>query len=360
MLPPSLSYSRSSLAALALVTLARVATADPVTSTPSARLEVQEGEKCGTRAGVVARVHRRAPRVLLVEEPAPLSIRVRFALLASGQVEGVLVLQQEGAPAVTRRLVASSCREAVDGVALVIAVALGQPVTVDTPDAGDPTTPDGVTGSDNGAARETTPLSTTKPESPPPAIHSDERPNGNSPRAIDNSELLLRAHAGADMFAGPSPGVMPGVMIGIVAVLERASLLSPALALSGGHAWRTGIAATGGKATFLLDAATLDVCPIRLGDGPVEMRPCGAALLGRLSTEGSDTLHKPGAVVRPFAAIGASVLMTGDFGWVVEPFVRASLGANLVRDSFTFTPVVFHRVGPATLSGSAGVSLRLR
>jgi hypothetical protein len=363
MLPPSLTCSRSSLAAVAFVTVVRTAAAEPVTSTPTASLEVQEGKSCGTRADLVARVHARAPRVRLLEERAPLTIRVRFAPLASGQVEGVLVLVQQGAAPVTRRLVASSCAEARDGVALVIAITLGQPVTGDVPDDSSAGSAASATGSDSGAAgtSTTTPAASAKPPTPPPSSSSDERVNRKpaSPSA-DDSELRIFANVAVSAIGGAAPRVMPGATIRVVGELDRASVLSPALALGVTHAWRTGIAATGGKAAFLLDAVELDVCPIALRGGPVTLRPCGSGLMARLSAEGSETLEKPGAVSRPFAALGASLLVAGGFGWVVEPFARASLGGNLVRDSFTFTPVVFHRVSPVNVSGSAGVSLRLR
>jgi hypothetical protein len=153
---------------------------------------------------------------------------------------------------------------------------------------------------------------------------------------------------------------MPAAAVHVIAGLERPSVLSPAVALGATHAWRAGVVEQGGTAVFLLDAATLDACPLRVELAPITARPCGAALVGRLSAAGRKTRDAPGSVDRPFGVVGASLLLTADWGSIVKPVVRAAAGVNLVRDSFTFTPVVFHRVPATTASLSLGLSIRLR
>src|SRR5688572_3338037 len=115
MLPPSLTTSRLCVAllAVALAVAPRLGSAQSSVE-PVARLEVEEGSECASRAAVVARVHARAPSVRFVDDGTALGIRVRFVTLAPGRIEGTLVLSPQGATPATRRLVARGCAEAVD------------------------------------------------------------------------------------------------------------------------------------------------------------------------------------------------------------------------------------------------------
>jgi hypothetical protein len=155
---------------------------------------------------------------------------------------------------------------------------------------------------------------------------------------------------------GPAPEAMAGVAVHALASWGEGAV-APAVALGATHSVRSGVSRPGGTAVFLLDAAMLDLCPIRFELGVVDVRPCGAALAGRLAVAGRATRNAPGTVARPFVSTGGSLLVLGRFGWVLEPSLRASVGANLVRDSFTFTPVIFHRVPPLSASVSVGLSI---
>ena len=71
--------------------------------------------------------------------------------------------------------------------------------------------------------------------------------------------------------------------------LERDGVWAPALFLGATHVWRDDLAEPGGNASFTLDAATVDACPLRVGAAWFVARPCASALFGRLSASGTDT-----------------------------------------------------------------------
>jgi hypothetical protein len=47
-----------------------------------------------------------------------------------------------------------------------------------------------------------------------------------------------------------------------------------------------------------------------------------------------------------------------DLPWLLQATARVGVGANLVQDSFVFTPRVFHSVPPVTVAASLGVAVR--
>jgi hypothetical protein len=360
MLPPSPTTTTPWLAALALASLTRVANAEPATG-PSARLEVPAESDCGTREYLVARVHARAPKIRFVEETTEVGIRAQFVALPTGRVEGVLVLTPEGGTAITRRLVARSCAEAADGLALIIAVALGQAVSSAAGEGGKDgaastpgTSSDAAAGGREGpnGGRTDGPNETRVRDGNPP----DGAPERSDPPDAAGSSFTLDVGLFAQGLLGPAPQAMPGIAVHALAVWGH-GVLAPAVALGATHAARSGLSQPGGTAVFVLDAAMLDLCPLRLELGAVDVHPCAATWVGRLSVAGRATRNAPGKVARTFATAGGSLVVMGRLGWVLEPSLRASLGANLARDSFTFTPVVFHRVPPLSASLSVGLDI---
>jgi hypothetical protein len=153
---------------------------------------------------------------------------------------------------------------------------------------------------------------------------------------------------------------MPGVAMYALAGLERPEPWSPAILLGVTHAWQSGAQEQGGKASFTLDAASFDACPIRLRLGAIQARPCGSVLVGRFSARGTDTINQAPESRRPFSVVGGAVVASADLFWLLEASGRVAVGANLVRDSFEFRPSVFHTVPAITVAASAGVGVRWR
>jgi len=334
-------------------------------ATPTAaRLEVDAASGCATRADLVTRVRARSPRVSFVDDADALVVRAQFSTLPSGGASGELTLTRPGTKPVSRRVTAQSCAEAVDALALMIAVTL-DPTTVDPHGSATAAGSAGTTGASKdeskGSARDenaqplrpgaSTPVpSRTTPEAEPEPEPTPEPSLPSRPRF--GAELAFQS------FFGPTPGIMPGIALYVMAGVDRPALFSPVVLLGGTHAWRTAEEERG-TATFLFDAASFDACPFRWVWQRVEARPCGSVLVGRLSARASETRNAPGEIARPFWVVGGAALVTVEIAWALEASARVGVGANLVRDSFVFTPDTFHEVPPVTVAGSVGVGMRL-
>lgn len=359
------------LATLAFVAELRSAAAEPSVAIASANLQVDADPNCTSPADVIARVRARSPRVRFVADGSGLSIRVQVSIAASGTVMADVTLASSETKPSLRHVHARTCTEAADAVALIIAVTL-DPSTMDNPTNGSTSTAGGAPGaaavrsdsSDNEhASRSAVTASPPKPHAKPPAPGSTDetqRVNAANGSTGSGSRVTFGAQLAAESLVGIAPGVMPGVAVFAIASLESPSLWSPALVLGGHHAWRTDVQEPGGMASFTLDAATLDVCPLRLRLGPLDARPCVSALFGRSAARATDTFDPAAESVRPFGVVGAAAVMTAHLGWLLEASGRLAVGANLVRDSFEFSPAIFHTVPPISAAASLGIGLRWR
>ncbi len=343
---------------LATITYAMAVTAAERDAPAAARLEVDAPSGCATRAEVIARVRARSPRVSFVDDAEALVVRAQFLTLPSGGVSGELTLTRTGTKPVSRRVTARSCSEAADALALMIAVTL-DPTTVDQSGgataAGNAGPPSTSTEESNGSP----PDENAQPLKP---ATSTPVPARTTPESEPEPSLPTRVRFGVELafqsFVGPTPEIMPGIALYLMAGVDRPALWSPVVLLGGTHAWRT-VEEEGGTATFMFDAASFDACPFRWVWRRIEARPCGSVLVGRLSARASETRNAPDEIARPFWVVGGAALVTVQVAWVVEASARVGVGANLVRDSFVFTPDTFHEVPPVTVAGSVGVGMRL-
>ncbi|HMF43102.1 MAG TPA: hypothetical protein VKQ32_20655, partial [Polyangia bacterium] len=162
--------------------------------------------------------------------------------------------------------------------------------------------------------------------------------------------------AGQTIF-GPAPNVMPGIAVYGKAALDRDTIWSPALFVGATHVWRDGLSQLGGSASFTLDAANLDACPIRLGRSAWTLHPCASALVGRIASSGADTGNATNSA-RPFAIAGAAVNAGVGLASSVEISLRLGVGVTLIRDSYQFAANTFYRAGAVTTSASLGVGVR--
>ena len=274
--------------------------------------------------------------------------------------------------ALSRRVLTRSCTEAADAVALIIVVTLDpisfkdgrgptpEPESV-APLAALPDNTSPSSGSSPGPAPEENarsveqkPGPTKHPPTPvvaTPVAYSLPAPPVATPRASVGLAGL--------MIVGPAPAVMPGIGIYAMAALDREALWSPALVIGAVHAWRSVFVQDGGTASFALDAASLDACAVRARLSLFESRGCASALIGRLSTSGSDTSN-PRSFARPFAVAGAAAVLTVHIGSIFELSPRLGAGVTLIRDWYMFGPNVFHRADPLTIDASLGLGVRLR
>jgi len=334
---------------------------------PTARLEVHASPDCATREALVARVAARSPRIEFVDDRAALTVRATLDQRGAS-VAAELVFAGAGARPWSRRLLTRSCAEAADALALIIAVTL-DPASAFEGGAGNGRQ----TAVRSVAAPTATPTATPSlvaaaagPADRPPA--NVERRSAQAEGALDSpspsrpvaAHRRLGAEVALQTVSGLAPRVMPGVAAYVIAGLDRPSPWSPAVILGLSHTWRTGLSEPdwGGTAAFVLDAASLDVCALRLRLWAVEARACGTLLAGRLVASGSDT-YLPVRAVRPLLSAGGALVVSAPIGSVLEFGARLGAGWSLVRDSFEFSPNVFHRVAPLAVGASVGVGARL-
>jgi len=291
----------------------------------TARLEIRGGADCISRGDLTARVAARSARIQFVDEAA-IYAQVVLTSARPGNVVAELVLATPGAEQPPRRFVGRSCAEAADAIALIIAVTLDptlkaqaeQPVEVKPP-----------------------PPTAVPPPPPPPPVTA-QRHYG----------MFV---AGQTIF-GPAPAVMPGMALYGMAALDRESVWSPALFVGASHAWRNDLAEPGGTASFTLDAASVDVCPLRVGRSQLVARPCASALVGRLAASGADA-DQTASEARPFATAG--VALTATAGTIIEVTARLAVGMTLLRDSYYFQgATTFHRADLITIAANLGVGFR--
>lgn len=367
--PHALTRTRARRRALLIALLSysagrAVAAAESDAPIASASLELAADAGCATRADLIARVRARSPRVRFVVDGSGLLIRVQISMLPSGAVSSEVTLANPGTKAVTRHVPAHSCNEAVDAAALIIAVTL-DPTSADHAATPSATTAD-APRSDQGDSAKGATSSTGAPStaaSKPPAARSNaeasagsEREGGSTPRA----RTTFAAQLAAEGIVGVAPGVMPAVALFATVGVERGSRWSPTFVLGVRHAWRSDFQAPGGSASFVLDAATLDACPVRFRTGAFEARPCAFVLFGRFVAEGTDTLNPQAESVRPFWTLGGAGVVTVDLTRLLQITGRLALGANLVRDSFEFNPSTFHEVPKVSAAASVGVGAHFR
>jgi hypothetical protein len=121
---------------------------------------------------------------------------------------------------------------------------------------------------------------------------------------------------------------------------------------------RESSAAPAGTATFGLDAASLYLCPLRLGGAHwVNLRLCAASTAGRLVARGSDTFT-PRSRPRPFLTAGGAALLAMTPHPRIELAASVEPAAALVRDRFTFDPAFFYAVPRLILTFGVGVAAK--
>lgn len=363
----------ATLGALFVLTwCAAVTAAAPDAPTISIRLELKSSSGCATRSALMDRVRARAPRIRFVDEGGVPIVRASFQALPSGKVASEVSVAAPNVDLPERQLQASSCVDALDAVALIIAISIDPESAARTADDTGPNRHEparrneaasatlGATsaaGASAGAPSERSALAVSKAPKEPNGTANSTGRGGEQRGERDEAGTRLGAQLAAEALLGPTPGVMPGVALYFSAGLDRTTAWSPFVALGALHAFGGHTVQNGGTAAFALDALSLDACPFRLAAGAFEARACASTLLGQLSAHGSDT-RNPASTARIFAASGASTLVTFRLQPSLELALRAGADVNFVRDSFEFAPVIFHTVAPVTFFTSLGLGVR--
>jgi hypothetical protein len=364
---------------------------------------VWDGSACGSAEDFVARVGKRTNVARFVQRGQRLVVRARIERRGAG-LEASASIEARGRAPVVRRIESPDCNDALDALALVVAIGIEgrssppraaprarrrtpapeRPAPVETP--AEPLTPDVSAAPTELPAPPPEPAPTPEPSPVPPPAPVNEPPTPEPPvlapsppspapsaPEVDSKAVLAPAEidVGVGLSAALSIGVAPQPLLGgalwISAGWVRESVWSPELVLSAQYQRMDGLARVSGQADFALSVASLSLCPVRLGTATIVVRPCASGALGRLEGEGHATFDARSSQ-RPWRAVGGTLEGLARVG-VVE--FRAVLGAAapLSRDSFGFDvpcvegPVceadVFHHVAPVIWSGALGAGIRV-
>ena len=375
---------------------------------------------CGDAEGFSSRVLKRTQRVRFVESGERLTVRLSIAPQGDG-LDARVVLQTPGRPDVVRHIASPDCDDALDALALVVAISLeaqsqeirvapkppprrppsrarpkpapqpapAQPVPPEVsvePDATDvPVAPEPVVPAvppeppapppEPPASSAPVPATKERPQleaapPPPPAnVENDRAPElDTGPSTPSETEGLgLAGGVSAHVLLGVAPEAMIGGQAWLGVSWERESIWSPGLTLSYAHHRRDGYVQEGeGEANFELNAVSLGLCPLRLGSATLHVRPCAVGSRGRLGVSGHRTFSAQDHDLR-WVTLGGELQGVARAG-LLE--LRASVGVTgpLIRDRFRFGPPgecddetacegVFHRADAALWMAGAGAGI---
>jgi hypothetical protein len=338
-------------------------------------IEAFSPDGCGSCQELARRVAHRSDRVRIAASPEGAVVaRAEIRTVGGGAVEATLTMTEPSGKRWSRFVRSASCEEALDAIALVLAVALSpelSPIPEPAPEPAPPTRrpPEPRPKPPPEIERRPPPAPPPEPapqpeppppppfvEPPPPPKPVVDRPVEPKPAPMSES-AVAEAGAAGSLLWGPAPNVMPGVSIFASVRWNRDSVISPAAQLRASHFWMFGYAAPGGVANFALDSGTLLLCPIWLQEHRLSVQLCATGEAGRLQVRGTDTVNGK-TKARPYVAVGASIAGDIEFIRGIAFTAFANGAAPLMRDSFQFRPAVFYEVPVVVLTAGAGVAVR--
>jgi hypothetical protein len=356
---------------------------------------IWDGGECGRADDFAARVMRRTRAVRFVSSGERIAVRLAIERRAQGGLDASVKIAARGRPAVTRRIQSPDCNDALDALALVVAISVegrGRATDSSAPGAARrvaprKTTPPASTAPVPGASDAAQPApakapATTDPpalepsteaapaagagvsetaeapvvvEAPapappaaaasapaPPKVVAESPPEASW--AADESLPVLgdarQEHLafGGGLAAQVSLGIGPEALLGgalwVSVGWRRPGLWSPEVNLSWMYQRLDNFEDPLGDASFTLNGGSIDLCPLRIGNATFEARPCATAMSGRIVSEGHQTFEAR-TENRPWGAIGGTIELSARLG-LVE--LRAAIGAAapLVRDEYRF------------------------
>jgi hypothetical protein len=261
--------------------------------------------------------------------------------LPSGEFDVTLFMWGDDGRKLVRELRAFDCAEALDALALVLAVTLdpGADASGDAKRAVIPERADSL------------------PARPVPARGAAAPTPASEPRTSSTTRLSPAFGVLGGLRFGPAPGVLPGVGAFIGLGLTWGVPDSSLLRLAVTRYRRADFQAEGGAAEFELDSARLGLCPFGFDYGRLSAHACFEGELGELEAQGTRTLGAE-QHARPWRSLGASASFAARPLRELELSLVGGLEHPLVRDRFEFNPRTFHEVG--RLSGRLELGLALR
>jgi hypothetical protein len=365
-----------------------------------AHLQLSAPSSCTTASALSARVRLRSRHIQFVDDRAGVPVLVvTIRAPAKQPVAAELTLVWPDGRRSERRLVDTSCSQAVDALALLIALAL-DPNLQESAAAGDAARAAGpaavsgvdansaggaarVSGTGSGAAASgagpaaaasgavsaasasgAAPAAGQAPAAQPATRAPDGgavQPTAAAEQGAAEEDLLSVQHfavgLAGQLIGGAAPQWLPGFVALLSVSFGRSGPWAPLLQLEAAHAFSGAIAEPGGRAGFQLDTARLDLCALGWAAGPLAVRGCIAGTVGRLAASGEDT-YSPASTARWWASLAALLLMNVDMGSHLEIQASAALYAPLRRDAYAFAPDVFYRAAVLGLDLRLGIGVR--
>jgi hypothetical protein len=333
------------------------------------RLEYRAPATCDDDAQFFARARLRAPRMRMARPDERARVFVVDIEQRAGKMSGRLTVRNPEGRQTIREIEARDCTEAVDALALIVALAVNPRAAQSTPSSApgesEPIPPASTATPNAPNASVPAPPSST-PSLPAPAASSSAptpaaTDSATEPfgRARGESLWTFRAGLGAWALGGIAPAPLFGARTSAEIMNLQANVIAPSFRISAGYATHAGFAVDGGTAHFSYAGSNMEICPLRIPPGgPLVLRPCLMADVGFVFARGADALN-PQSEARPWAAIG----MGGRLEWSLGRRVGVELDAGCTfpiwRDRFLFGTRSFHRVALAGGVVALGLVLRI-
>jgi hypothetical protein len=362
---PGLKTAARLLFAFLVLFLAHAAQAEPASAVS---IEYSAPAGCPRSDAFAAELASRTPRARVVAPGPGVRALVVHIRPAHKQFAGRVTVREPDGQETERAVAGDSCMQVMTALALIAAVAV-DPTAANASATPSATSASGTSG--NTAPSSSTTASTPAASSAPPAAFSSAAPAASSsappdelppaqpsPQRPGSWTFAVGAHAGA--IDGVAPDVLLLIPVFVEAARESDSVFAPAARL---RVERTGsgtVASGDAHAQFTWTAAALDLCPLKLGAGRFDARPCVRFEGGTLEAAGVDVQpSRSGA--RPWLSTGAAARARV---FVVGPLfleAEASLALALVRDRFFVEPsqTVF-RAPLVGWSATGGVGVQFR
>lgn len=312
----------------------------PKTSELTTLLIYQAPPECPDIHDFTEHVYRRSSRVRFVSDgPSVKQLAVAITVNPDKTVGTLRLVEPDGTTRV-RSLNAPSCREAVDGLALIATVSLD---------------PEALTN----APPEKPPAKLPPPAPPPKPAKLPPPPPKKTTQSPPEPEwaYALGAELGALFNSFPQPA-LGGSVFGSFAWLPK-RWVSPMIRGTVSHFRLSGVEQPQGDANFALTVGTVSVCPVRIPLAQIgELRPCLFSDAGGLVAWGTRTVNAKQHTVL-YAGVGGSAQASVELGKVLEIIVEGGLGHPLVRDEFVFLPDSFFTTPQTYGKASVGLAILL-
>jgi hypothetical protein len=337
-------------AALASLVGGAVAWADDVGE--PIRLEYVAADGCPDRASFEARVQAHTTRARFVDDGQGRTFELR---LGAGQSPGgQMTVRRAGAGEGTRQVHASTCSEAADALALMVALAIDPSAVLVPPPATSASSPAPMP-----AAPWESAYSVAGPPPAAPAVVPPAAPDRGETAPPSQAPPARSLSLGADLVI--AQGVAPTALVGASPFVGWRSVtrsaIAPSIRAAFLRASSSEVDVTGGSATFVWTVGSVDGCILSWPRGSARVLACARVEGGTLQGTGAKI---PGAHSNTRTWLAAGPLARGEWDVLAPLFLEADVAAlvHITADRFYFVPdTTVYEVPLVGIVASAGVGV---